>query len=222
MSSKSSYHHGDLRNELILSGLRVLSREGVGGLSLRKVAKEAGVSHAAPYRHFADKDALLGAIAVEGFRALAASLRGVYEENEGDAEEMMVGAGVAYVKLAVARPETLHLMFGGTLPMEKVKEAYESRECEDEDDEPYAAYGALLRVVSHGVSMGKYVSVEEDALALLVWSCVHGLAMLLSGNQLKDGPETEEEVEALVRRICRLLLVGILRRDGGGDSGLEG
>src|SRR5215212_4914161 len=65
------YHHGDLRNALIRAGQELLAQEGIAGLDMRKVARAAGVSHAAPYRHFADKQALLAAIAEDGFYQLA-------------------------------------------------------------------------------------------------------------------------------------------------------
>ena len=70
MSNKKSYHHGDLKNALIKAGIEILAQEGVGELSLRKVAQKAGVSHTAPYAHFTDKQALIAAISTEGFRLL--------------------------------------------------------------------------------------------------------------------------------------------------------
>ena len=74
-SKTREYHHGDLRNALIQAGLAILAEEGTHALSLRAAARRSGVSHAAPYRHFADKEALLAAIAEQGFNTLAASVR---------------------------------------------------------------------------------------------------------------------------------------------------
>ena len=73
--AKKQYHHGDLKNALIHAGIAILAKEGVGGLSLRKVAARAGVSHAAPYAHFADKQALIAAISTEGFRLVYDRIR---------------------------------------------------------------------------------------------------------------------------------------------------
>ena len=79
MSTKN-YHHGDLKNALINAGVEILAGDGVGGLSLRKVAKQAGVSHAAPYAHFADKQALIAAISTEGYKKIYESMAAVMEQ----------------------------------------------------------------------------------------------------------------------------------------------
>ncbi len=73
ISAKRGYHHGDLRAALLEAAREVLAKEGVEALTLREVARRAGVTHAAPYRHFADKEALLAAVATEGFAALTGS-----------------------------------------------------------------------------------------------------------------------------------------------------
>ena len=73
--AESNYHHGDLKNALIQAGVKILSKEGISGLSLRKVARQAGVSHAAPYAHFADKQALIAAISTEGYKQLYTRLK---------------------------------------------------------------------------------------------------------------------------------------------------
>jgi len=212
-SKKGTYHHGDLRNHLIQAGLEILSRDGIQGLSLRKVAKEAGVSHTAPYRHFDDKEALLSAIAMDGFAELTRLLDAAYEKNLDEPEAMLIDAGVAYVTLAVSKPDTVRLMFGGSLSMAKVQEEVERFSQEQpESQNPYLAYESLLRIVVHGQEKGAFIEVPSRELALLIWSSVHGLAMLLSGEQLKEPPETREEVEALTRRISELLLVGVIHR----------
>lgn len=211
-STKRPYHHGDLRNALIHAGLQVLARDGVAGLSLRKVAKEAGVSHTAPYRHFTDKDALLAAIALDGFNLLAARLQRAHEENQDDPEEMLLDAGVGYIKLAVSKPDTVRLMFGGMLQMEKVgQEAEKSRSAGVDCQDPKMAYEGLHNIVTYGQGAGAFKEGEPRDWALLLWSCVHGLAMLVSADQLRDAPQSEEEIEALTRRICRLMLQGMLK-----------
>ena len=73
-NATDTYHHGNLRNALIVASMAILAEEGAAALTLRKAARKAGVSHAAPYRHFADKDALLAAIAEEGFQRLSAMI----------------------------------------------------------------------------------------------------------------------------------------------------
>src|SRR5262245_65940652 len=119
MSTSSSYHHGDLRQAVLQEAGEVLEKEGLDALSLRELARRAGVSHAAPYRHFPDRDALLAALAAEGFELL---YRGLDKRPEGD-----LGAG--HVEFALAHPQRFRLIFGGHFPqaeesLERVKAAF--------------------------------------------------------------------------------------------------
>src|SRR5258708_1624307 len=86
-----SYHHGDLRNALIQAGLELLAEGGAEALDLRKVARRAGVSHAAPYRHFADKQALIVAITEEGFHWLAERIQATLREVPDEPFEQLLG-----------------------------------------------------------------------------------------------------------------------------------
>src|SRR2546423_13340324 len=93
-----SYHHGDLRNALNQAGLEMLSEGGAAALDLRKVARKAGVSHAAPYRHFADKQALVAEINAEGFRRLAEQIESTLREAPDDPFEQLQAIAKAYVQ----------------------------------------------------------------------------------------------------------------------------
>src|SRR5512137_1178135 len=99
---RKSYHHGDLKNALIKAGIEILSKEGVGALSLRKVAQKAGVSHAAPYAHFADKQALIAAISTEGYKKLYDQIAQVAEQYRSDPLRRLVEVCWAYVQFALA------------------------------------------------------------------------------------------------------------------------
>jgi AcrR family transcriptional regulator len=99
----STYHHGDLRAAVLAAAGKLIEREGLAGLSVREAARRAGVSHNAPYRHFADRDALLAALAAEGFNLLKKSLEGLSGRELGE----------AYVRFALAHPQRFHLMFSG-------------------------------------------------------------------------------------------------------------
>jgi AcrR family transcriptional regulator len=111
----SRYHHGDLRNALIQAATTVLVEKGAAALSLREVAKVAGVSHAAPYRHFRDKAALLRVLAQGGFERLTAAINMAAENSPHNPEQKLIEAGVAYVRIAVQHPEITRLMFAGTV-----------------------------------------------------------------------------------------------------------
>src|SRR5438093_13784981 len=109
MSTSSAYHHGDLRAALLQTAGKVLEKEGLGELRLRELARRAGVSHNAPYRHFPDRDALLTALAAEGFEILNSEMRG----------QTSRGMGEAYVRFALDNPQRFRLMFGGALSIER-------------------------------------------------------------------------------------------------------
>ncbi|WP_428488130.1 TetR/AcrR family transcriptional regulator [Rhodopila sp.] len=165
--STSKYHHGNLYAALIDSGLALLRRDGIDALSLRGVAREAGVSPTAPYRHFADKEALLAAIAATGFARLDAALRAADETAFGVAA--LRAQGVAYVGFAVAEPALFRLMFG---PL--ISATVDTPDPTALLDEAQAAYATLRRRVARLVADSR---VEIASLA--AWSMVHGLATLL-------------------------------------------
>ena len=154
-TSTAAYHHGDLRTAVLRSAAKLLEKEGLAALSLREVARRAGVSHNAPYRHFPDRDALLAALAAEGFERLAEAL----QANAG--RDM----GAAYVRFALDQPQRFRLMFGGLLRLERHPElARASAE----------AHGALVAAMR----AQKEIQDPETAAAA-AWSLVHGLAHLL-------------------------------------------
>src|SRR4051812_30727887 len=107
------YHHGDLRNALIRAGQELLAAEGITGLDLRKVARAAGVSHAAPYRHFADKQALLAAIAEDGFYQLAQDIDDAIQQAPTTAAAQLEQLARAYVQFALDHPAHMREMFSG-------------------------------------------------------------------------------------------------------------
>jgi|SRR6185503_13372903 len=148
----STYHHGDLRAALLKGAGKALEKQGITALSLRDAARRAGVSHNAPYRHFADRDALLAALAAEGFRMLGEALRGKPGRARGE----------AYVRFALEHPQRFRLMFGGLLPLARHPELRE------------AASRAYQGLVDAWKDMP-----DPQIAAAAAWSLVHGLAQLL-------------------------------------------
>ena len=177
----STYHHGDLRTAVLRSAGKTLEKEGVTALSLRAVARQAGVSHNAPYRHFPDRDALLAALAAEGFAQLAEKLRA----NEG--REM----GAAYVRFALTHPQRFRLMFGGVLKLERYPELAAASA---------GAYAALVEAMKAQKEIG-----DPQIAAAAAWSLVHGLShLLLDGHfAAKDAEKFVGQVLCSVRFVQR-------------------
>lgn len=113
MDKKRPYHHGDLRETLTLAGLELLAEGGVAALDLRKVARKAGVSHAAPYRHFEDKGELIAAVIEEGFSQLYNSLQQAVDMSEANPTDQLQNISLAYVEFAVKNPWSVREMFSG-------------------------------------------------------------------------------------------------------------
>src|SRR5688572_31810751 len=109
---KAAYHHGDLRRALLEEAVRTIRDDGSAALTLRAIGARLGVSRTALYRHFADKGALLRAVATDGFRGLRQQLLAAWEDS-GRGSAGLAAMGVAYVRFAVANPSHYRVMFGG-------------------------------------------------------------------------------------------------------------
>lgn len=189
-SVEKSYHHGELRAALVGAALALLSERGADALSLRAVARRAGVSAMAPYRHYADKEALLAAVAAHGFDGLGAALR--VADEAAVADQALVAQAVAYVGYALENPALFRLMFGsrrlGTHP------------------ELAAAGDAAYAVLAARVAAETPASVDREARVLGCWSLVHGLASLFLDGRVKDKIATPDD--DLTRRVAEAMLVG--------------
>jgi AcrR family transcriptional regulator len=171
------YHHGDLRRALLEEAVRTIQSHGVERLTLRDVGERLGVSRSALYRHFADKGALLAAVAREGFRTLRLGLLTAWEEGS-QGEQGLAAMGGAYVRFAVSHPSHYRVMFGGL-----VKDGAHDPELMQE------ASGAFQALVDALVAQQRAGLVRDDepiALARFVWAVVHGVAMLAIDGQLKN------------------------------------
>lgn len=178
---KRTYHHGDLPAALLRAAGQLLEKEGVERLTLRSLARRTGVSHAAPYRHFRDREALLAALAAEGFAMLGRAQR---EAAAGGLRAM----GEAYVRFALARPQRFRLMFGGQL---KIARHPALREVAAKTFEGLS--GALAARV--GESPG-----ARDA-SIAAWALVHGLAQLLLGDRIAVAARRGRAEEQFIRDV---------------------
>jgi len=199
-----AYHHGDLRHALIQAGLELLAEGGAATLDLRKVARRAGVSHAAPYRHFADKQALIAAINEEGFRLLAEQIQATLRDVPDQPFDQLLGVALAYVRFAEAHPWLMREMFSG-LTIER--ETFASLQAASK-----TVYRLYIDVIRRGQEQGKIVAGDPAALAGVLWSVLHGLAMLIIEQQMRpyaDGPEGTERV---TRYTIEVLYGGLARQ----------
>ena len=174
----SSYHHGGLRAALIRSAREILESEGYEALTLRAAARRAGVSQAAPYNHFADKAALLAAIAALGFKEFAAAMR--HEMDAAvDPLARLSATGIAYVAFATSNPGLFKLMFGSNVRQESGDP--------DLDAARTSAY-EVLRGAVHSVQVsGPGHLAHEELESLRSWALVHGLATMINEGTIAPG-----------------------------------
>lgn len=170
------YHHGDLKNALIQAGVEVLAVEGVHGLSLRKVAKQAGVSHAAPYAHFADKQALIAAISTEGYKRLYLQMEEVLQAHAADPHRQLIESAWTYVQFATTDVETFKIMFSGVLEHEKdYPEFVEISQ---------KTFQLVVQTVRACQAVGVLRPLAPELAAVMVWGQVHGIISLALMGQI--------------------------------------
>ncbi|HEV7277839.1 MAG TPA: TetR/AcrR family transcriptional regulator [Devosiaceae bacterium] len=187
---QGGYHHGDLKRALVEEALALLGEEGADGIGLRQLARRVGVSPAAPYRHFAGRQALLEAVAAEGFRRFAVLMdtarTGLPEDGQ------LVAMAQAYVQFALEQPSLFRLMFSRQVDKQgNVDLQAAARE----------AYASLATAAAR----------EDEAApaetAVITWSFVHGLAMLLLDDQILG--VSPDNRDSLVRRLAGRFVAGI-------------
>jgi AcrR family transcriptional regulator len=179
---KRSYHHGDLGAALVRAAGKIIEKEGVEALSLRAVARRAGVSHNAPYRHFAQREALLAALAAEGFEQLGAAQRKAAQAGG------LRAMGEAYVHFALEHPQRFRLMFGGRIAIARHERLREVA------TRTFAGLsGALAERLPEAQG-------ARDA-SIAAWALVHGLALLLMGDRIAPAAINGRERKAYVRDV---------------------
>jgi AcrR family transcriptional regulator len=182
-ASEKTYHHGDLRAACIRAAVELLEEGGESALSLRAVARRVGVSAAAPYRHYADREALVSAVAAVGYRELAERLAAAHPSPSS--AEQMTSVAVAYVQFALDRPAMFRIMFGEA--------------CDRDNDDRVAATAAVSLYVRDMVARS-FPDADAEALATAVWALVHGLAFLHMDGKLdaRDPAVVADRVTAAI------------------------
>ncbi|MBL1076733.1 TetR/AcrR family transcriptional regulator [Nocardia sp. 2] len=194
--TKDRYHHGALREELLRASLHLIETEGLAAVSLRKVARAAGVSPGAPYHHFADRSALLAALSSRGFELLRDRLAAACTSADTIMGTMIAMAD-AYVRFAREQPAYFRLMFRPELSQPE-----KNPETEHAGD---AAFAVLEDAVAEAIHAGALPAAEADTLIMAWWAMAHGLASLeIDGKLVKRAGEMGTTADALAERITRL------------------
>ena len=191
---KKRYHHGDLRRALIATALELVEESDVAALTLREVARKAGVTHAAPYHHFQNKAALLAILAEEGYRALYTEQLQAAAKAGTDPVARLQAIGLAYVRFAVHHPGHFRVMFRS-------------------DPADWAKYPSLLEAVqlplvlltstANETRRSRKLAAQPTELVLSSWAMVHGLATLWVDGPLRPilGSSDARAIEDLAARV---------------------
>ncbi len=199
MPSKK-YHHGNLKNALIKAGVRILSKEGIQGLSLRKVAERAGVSHSAPYSHFADKDALIAAISTEGFKQLYTELDAAIAAHPDDPKRQLQESAWAYAQFALNHRDTFKVMFSGVL--EKEKDYPDFVQISEQ------TFERVTEIVRACQAAGILRAAPPEVMAVAVWGQVHGIISLVLEKQISHVVLERFELRAMILFALDQMLAG--------------
>jgi AcrR family transcriptional regulator len=191
---KRAYHHGDLRTALMQAALALIAEHGVKGLALSDAARLAGVSVAAPYRHFRDKEALLAEIAAEGFTLFRDALAVASQKSQGDKVKVLAEMGVAYVEFARQHRSHFKVMWEGGI----------SRAEYPNVEQP--AYQAFLLLQQAAIDLlPKAKPDRQRALVSAAWSLVHGYATLMLEHELDVVAGAQSDMKQLRQSIHLLL-----------------
>ncbi|NKY28820.1 TetR/AcrR family transcriptional regulator [Nocardia gamkensis] len=201
MVTRTSYHHGALRDALLAACLRLIETEGLAAVSLRRVAREAGVSTAAPYHHFPDRAALLATLSTQGFQLLGTRLAAARAEAETPMAALTALAN-AYVRFSREHPAYFRLMFRPELSQpDKHPDTMGAGD---------AAFGVLTDAIAECVRAGALPADKADTLAVMFWGLGHGLASLWLDGQLEKraeqfGTNAAASVDDVMRTFAALI-----------------
>lgn len=179
MAAKRPYHRVNLKQNLLDSAVALIAEAGPQAFTLREVARRAGVSHNAPYRHFRDKEDLLAAVAAQGFDLLNEAMRKAMTKGHTAAERLSL-AGRGYIQFALQSPQHLLVMFETPAPADQRPEYAAAAQ---------RAFQTLLDAIVSVQAEGGLPQGDPHPFALASWSAVHGLAKLAIGGRLPFNPK---------------------------------
>jgi AcrR family transcriptional regulator len=195
---RKKYHHGDLKNALIRAGAEILATEGAAALTLRRAAQRAGVSHSAPYAHFADKQALVAAISTEGLRILWGRVEDQLARHANDPLRRISEMAWETVRFALEQPDQYRVTFSNVIEEESAHPDYV--------ETAHRSFAALVEAVRSGQEAGVVPPGPADVAAVGLWSLVHGFASLLANSQLPSRVVSRTSARELLLRCLALHL----------------
>jgi AcrR family transcriptional regulator len=191
---KAAYHHGDLWQALVKAGLVIVRRDGVEALSLRAVARQAKVSHSAPYHHFGGKAELLAAVAAAGFDLMVEAIgQAAAEARPACGLDALRAVGGGYLSFAARDPAVFRLMFRPELTRPSEHPVLLEAEAQ--------AFGKLIEAIAIAQSTGELPGENPLPIAAICWSMVHGLSMLHVEQVLQETPLGEIPIEELAQLV---------------------
>jgi AcrR family transcriptional regulator len=199
LQKATPYHRGNLREAILEISLQLIAEKGVRSLTLREIGNRLGVSRMAPYRHFADKEALLAAIAITGFREFADVLDSARKSSPASYSSQLDAMGLAYVRFATRHRAHFEVMFGAGgdamhVDAEGLREANR-------------AFEILEETISKGQRAKEFIEGETVQIARMVWALVHGISLLNFGST-----DDESSTESFVKFCTYRLRAGLQRR----------
>ncbi len=200
-NQKATYHHGDLKKALIQAAIFLIKKEGYLSLSLRKVSRIAGVSQAAPYRHYEDVEALLADVALEGFKLLTSKLKHVKKLYQKFPLLQFREAGISYVDFALKNPDLFQIMYGNQIENHSKFEALISAE---ED-----TFQVLIEIITECEKQGILVSKNIKKTSMAAWTMVHGIAVLLLGKQVMFRSSNFKNAKIITKELIEHLYLGL-------------
>lgn len=195
-----AYHHGNLRSALIENGLRLLESQGIDALSVRRLAREAGVTQSAPLHHFGDKQGLLAAIAARGFELLIEHRRGILDRST-DPHERLMNIMLGHLVFATGHPALFHLMFGPTIDR---KTAFAELV-----DMSTRSYGILQACVAGYLGQIGQPADRGRPATMAVWTACHGLAMITIDRLNTPADRAYREPMRVGREVFGIVLDGL-------------
>ena len=203
----TTYHHGNLRCRLIEVALEMIEEAGTAELTLRGIAKRAGVSHSAPYRHFSDKEALLVAVTRQGVALMLSEINHRLERAKGDPLARFMVCGLAYIDFAIAHPAHYRVMFAS--PRKGAPEELRP------ESTPF--FHLFIDEITECWKQGILKGESPYPIALSAWSTVHGFSLLVIDGHLRGGSLDEGSLESMKRGLLYAFYEGV-RGEAGPDS----